>query len=235
MPALRQSGPPLFTSPRCWAYIAQSNIGDHGRGALSSASPTSLRSRASTPLSRSSTTCAIDAGFKFSISGSGFSECSMTHRNAEKGSRTWASGMSIPTICTSRGTSSRGKTTPGLSQRHVRSSRMSVCKVFVWPGVAFTLTTLPPIMLFTNEDLPTFGCPMRPNSKRPAATPCPGSAQSGVAARMVPASSVGTTGASGSPADRLHAPGATRWHSSMRAARPIGRSRWAPGGKDSFE
>mmetsp|Transcript_69181 Transcript_69181/g.194002 ORF Transcript_69181/g.194002 Transcript_69181/m.194002 type:complete len:233 (-) Transcript_69181:227-925(-) len=217
MPALRWSGPPLFTKPRCCAYCTESNIGDQGRGFPSSAAGTASRSKASTPLSRNSMTCAKLAGFKFNSSAKGRGECSMTQRNAEKGSRTCAKGMSMPTIWTSRGTSNRGKTTPGLSHKQVRSSKINVCKVFVCPGVAFTLTNLPPMMLFTREDLPTLGCPTRPRRIRPAATPFPDSAQSADTRE----SSAGVLVASGASGAR--APHAL-WHSAMRAARPIGKS-----------
>mmetsp|Transcript_22084 Transcript_22084/g.50483 ORF Transcript_22084/g.50483 Transcript_22084/m.50483 type:complete len:239 (+) Transcript_22084:515-1231(+) len=118
---------------------------------------------ASTPASCKSQTCFNVAGFKFSNSGSCFeaTRC-MTHRMAENGSLTCAKGISIPTICASLGTSSRGKTTPGLSHSEVKSSNTSDCKVFVWPGVAFTLTTFSPMRLFTSDDLPTFGWPTSP-------------------------------------------------------------------------
>eukprot|EP00982_Pelagococcus_subviridis_P010042 30962-Pelagococcus_subviridis.AAC.13 len=71
---------------------------------------------------------------------------SASHRIALYGSRTIGSGTNPPTICSARPTSRRGKTKPGESHRHVLSSRMSVCNVFVCPGVAFTLTAFLPRM-----------------------------------------------------------------------------------------
>ena len=49
-------------------------------------------------------------------------------------------------ICSANETSVRGNTKPGESHKHVCSSRMSVCSVFVWPGVALTETAFLPKM-----------------------------------------------------------------------------------------
>mmetsp|Transcript_71943 Transcript_71943/g.153794 ORF Transcript_71943/g.153794 Transcript_71943/m.153794 type:complete len:217 (-) Transcript_71943:841-1491(-) len=209
------------------AYCAQSNMGDHGTGPLPSWA-SSLR--ASVPASLKSSTCCNETGFRFSSSCMGTTARSMTQRMAEKGSRTCARGMSMPMICASRGTSKRGKTTPGLSQRQVRSSRTKVCKVFVWPGVALTLTTLPPMMLFTREDLPTLGWPTKPSMTRPsaAALSATASAASTVASSAAAASASARPGR-GARADGAAASTRTRWQASMSASRPTckGWKAWA--------
>mmetsp|Transcript_70135 Transcript_70135/g.198802 ORF Transcript_70135/g.198802 Transcript_70135/m.198802 type:complete len:228 (-) Transcript_70135:114-797(-) len=196
MPAWPQSGLPPLVKPRCTAYCAQSSMGDHGTGPSSSHCTRSSR-RTSVPVSWKSRTCCSVGFFTFTSSSNGWGTLSMTQRRAEKGSRTWAMGMSMPTICVSRGTSSLGKTMPGLSQRHVLSSSTSVCRVFVWPGVDFTLTTLLPTRLLISEDLPTLGWPTMPSMTRPAAT---SSCSSGSAA---PASAPAASDGASSP------PGAT--------------------------
>mmetsp|Transcript_6975 Transcript_6975/g.13147 ORF Transcript_6975/g.13147 Transcript_6975/m.13147 type:complete len:223 (+) Transcript_6975:396-1064(+) len=147
LPAAMQSGLPPRTRPRCAAYCAHSSIGDQGTKPSSESCTIPSMSSLSTwvPTSWRSKTCCRVTGLRFKISFRGTKERSMTHLMAEKGSLTCEIGTSMPTIWASRGTSRRGKTTPGLSQRQVRSSSIRVCRVLVWPGVAFTLTTLPPI------------------------------------------------------------------------------------------
>mmetsp|Transcript_28106 Transcript_28106/g.83729 ORF Transcript_28106/g.83729 Transcript_28106/m.83729 type:complete len:208 (-) Transcript_28106:778-1401(-) len=197
---------PRWTRPRCWAKRAQSSMGDQGSDCSSSMSQSSSFS-ACVPASWRASTCCSDAGFTCRSSCSGTVARSMTQRMEEKGSWTWASGMSMPMICTSRGTSSRGKTTPGQSQRQVRSSRISVCRIFVWPGVALTLTNLPPISEFTSEDLPTLGCPTRPSMMRSLRIPASASSKSPL------------TSFFGNSCFAAQAAWAA-WQASMRAARP---------------
>mmetsp|Transcript_114031 Transcript_114031/g.322838 ORF Transcript_114031/g.322838 Transcript_114031/m.322838 type:complete len:280 (-) Transcript_114031:553-1392(-) len=118
----------------------------------------------STPCCRASDTSRKVYGFSFSVWSRGSGQCSASHLIALKGSRTCASGIRAPMICTSRGTSRRGKTSPGESQRQVLSSRTTVCSIFVWPGVAFTETVFSPYSALMMEDLPTFGWPTHPST-----------------------------------------------------------------------
>mmetsp|Transcript_52831 Transcript_52831/g.169170 ORF Transcript_52831/g.169170 Transcript_52831/m.169170 type:complete len:265 (+) Transcript_52831:439-1233(+) len=219
MPALKQSALPPLMRPRCVAYSVQSSIGDQGAGLCSSqAQPSSLST--SVPASCRSNACWTVRGFRCSSSWRGKRARSMTQRIAEKGSRTCASGISMPTICASRGTSKRGKTIPGLSQRQVRSSSTIVCRVLVWPGVAFTLTTLLPMRLLISEDLPTLGWPTRPSITRPASAGTPSASASGF---TVPAAAPDL------------ASSRALWQVSMSALRPTCSGPKLSEGKASFE
>mmetsp|Transcript_68600 Transcript_68600/g.155463 ORF Transcript_68600/g.155463 Transcript_68600/m.155463 type:complete len:270 (-) Transcript_68600:216-1025(-) len=224
-------------------------MGDQGTGPVSSNSALSSLSTW-VPDSCMSRTCCRVGSLTFSSSWRGARARSITHRRGEKGSRTCASGMSMPTICVSRGTSRRGNTSPGLSQRQVRSSRFSVCRVFVCPGVALTLTTLSPTMLLMSEDLPTLGCPTIPSMTRPPVVVSPPScadaspvaapaaapvATSAAAPAASPAGSSACVGLDLSAAPAACAAAWARWQASISADLPTSSGLKSSGLKDSLE
>mmetsp|Transcript_20233 Transcript_20233/g.38721 ORF Transcript_20233/g.38721 Transcript_20233/m.38721 type:complete len:243 (+) Transcript_20233:363-1091(+) len=163
MPALITSGWSFRTNPRRRAYWEQIDSGDHGNAPPCSTS----RVRGSAGCILTISVSRFTTGLMLSTEGRGLCPAfSASQRTAVKGSLTCARGTRPATICASRGTSRRGNTTPGLSHRHVVSSRMYVCRILVWPGVFFTATALCPTSELSTEDLPTFGWPTRPSMRR---------------------------------------------------------------------